>query len=325
MKRVLVICDGMADIPVSGLDGKTPLEAAYTPTMDFMAKHGRCGSLKTVPEGYYPGSEVAILTILGYSPEELPSGRGPLEAEGLGLKASHQQIVCRYELRDASYSVATLEKKYPSYIFRPISVTTGICILPPAFGQPPENEESIRFWSGDHSRKYISFSNKHHGFGITAPAKTVLIGSVPLICGIAKATGMDWIKPERATGDCNTDYAGKGDAAIAALLRYDVIIVHVEACDYASHKMDCMAKVQAIENIDRYIISPLIELLNNGGHQFSIAVMSDHPSLCEQGHHSNAPSPFLYYYPGISPDEVSMFSEKEVVKGSLIKIADIYE
>ena len=53
MKQILVICDGMADSPMERLNGKTPLQAAETPALDFLAANGRCGSLRTVPEGHY--------------------------------------------------------------------------------------------------------------------------------------------------------------------------------------------------------------------------------------------------------------------------------
>ena len=61
MKYIIVLGDGMADEPIGELGGRTPLQAADTPAMDWLAAHGRCGLLKTVPDGYHPGSEIANL------------------------------------------------------------------------------------------------------------------------------------------------------------------------------------------------------------------------------------------------------------------------
>ena len=62
MKYIIVLGDGMADEPIGKLGGRTPLQAADTPAMDWLAAHGRCGLLKTVPDGYHPGSEIANLS-----------------------------------------------------------------------------------------------------------------------------------------------------------------------------------------------------------------------------------------------------------------------
>ena len=80
MKYVVVLGDGMADWPLPMLDGRTPLQAANTPHMDFLAKHGEVGLVRTVPEGMPPGSDTANLAVLGYAPEKYYSGRSPLEA-----------------------------------------------------------------------------------------------------------------------------------------------------------------------------------------------------------------------------------------------------
>ena len=66
MKYIIVLGDGMADEPIAELGNKTPLQAADTPIMDWLASHGRCGRLNTVPEGFEPGSEIANMSVLGY-------------------------------------------------------------------------------------------------------------------------------------------------------------------------------------------------------------------------------------------------------------------
>lgn len=324
MKRVIVICDGMADEPVSSLGGKTPLEYAHTPALDMLAEMGRCGSLQTVPEGFYPGSEVAILSILGYEPSSLPLGRGPLEASGLGISIPEGYTAMRYQIDGENMDIMDLKSRFKDCRFIPIAATKGICIAPSDDVATLGKLSDITFWSGDSYRKYSPLSSIHQTEDGT-PLKTVIIGAVPLLRGIAIETGADWIKPEYATGTTHTDFKGKGEAAVSALDNYDLVIVHVEACDFASHALDVNGKIRSIENIDKYIISPLLDIAVTTESDLAIAVMSDHPSLCESGCHSSENSPFAYFHPGIKADKVKCFSEKSVRDGSLSKISDIYE
>jgi 2,3-bisphosphoglycerate-independent phosphoglycerate mutase len=98
MKYVIIVGDGMADYPVKSLGGKTPLMVAKTPHMDFMAGQGEIGLVRTVPEGFNPGSEIANLSIFGYDPIHYYTGRGPLEAASLGVKLSDHDIAFRCNL-----------------------------------------------------------------------------------------------------------------------------------------------------------------------------------------------------------------------------------
>ena len=75
MKYIIVLGDGMADEPIGKLGGRTPLQSADTPAMDWLAAHGRCGLLKTLPDGYHPGSEIANLSVLGYDLDRVFEGR----------------------------------------------------------------------------------------------------------------------------------------------------------------------------------------------------------------------------------------------------------
>ena len=80
MKHIIILGDGMADWKVPELGNKTLLQYANTPEMDRLARLGRTGMLKTVPDGFHPGSEVANSSILGYDQHKVYEGRGPLEA-----------------------------------------------------------------------------------------------------------------------------------------------------------------------------------------------------------------------------------------------------
>lgn len=98
MKYIIVLGDGMADEPIESLGGKTPLEAASTPSMDFLAKSGRMGTFITVPKGFHPGSEIANLTVLGYDVTKVFEGRGSLEAASMGVKIEPQEMAMRCNL-----------------------------------------------------------------------------------------------------------------------------------------------------------------------------------------------------------------------------------
>lgn len=95
MKYIVIQGDGMADKGLAALGGATPLQAANTPTFDYMAENGRCGLLQTIPEGFPPGSEVGNLSILGYDVHDCFEGRGPLEAASIGYDMKHNDLAMR--------------------------------------------------------------------------------------------------------------------------------------------------------------------------------------------------------------------------------------
>ena len=98
MKAVVVLGDGMADYPIPELCGKTPLMAASTPAMDWIAKNGRNGLFRTIGPGLSTGSAVANLSVLGYDPAVDYSGRGVLEAASLGIPLTEDDLVLRVNL-----------------------------------------------------------------------------------------------------------------------------------------------------------------------------------------------------------------------------------
>ena len=95
MKHIIILGDGMADLPVERLGGKTLLQYAHKPMMDQLAREGRCGRLITVPEGFPPGSEVANTAILGYDLNKVYEGRGPLEAASIGYEMADDDMAIR--------------------------------------------------------------------------------------------------------------------------------------------------------------------------------------------------------------------------------------
>lgn len=95
MKYIVVISDGMADYPVPELESKTPLQAADTPTFDFLARHGEVGMVNTIPAGMQPGSDTANLSVMGYNPAVYYSGRSPFEAVSMGLTLADTDVIFR--------------------------------------------------------------------------------------------------------------------------------------------------------------------------------------------------------------------------------------
>ncbi|MHB9055462.1 MAG: cofactor-independent phosphoglycerate mutase [Paludibacteraceae bacterium] len=98
MKYIIVLGDGMADEPIPSLGNKTPLQAANTPSIDKLAKIGRCGMFDTIPEGFSPGSEIANLTVMGYDVNKCFEGRGTLEAASMGIEIKEDEMAMRCNL-----------------------------------------------------------------------------------------------------------------------------------------------------------------------------------------------------------------------------------
>ncbi len=94
-KYLILIGDGMADWPVASLGNRTPLEAAYLPNLDYMASHGALGTVQVVPKEMYPGSDVSNLSIIGYDPREVYTGRSPLEAASMGIELGKDDVAVR--------------------------------------------------------------------------------------------------------------------------------------------------------------------------------------------------------------------------------------
>ena len=143
----------------------------------------------------------------------------------------------------------------------------------------------------------------------------LMITAVDLLRGIATLIGWDLVEVAGATGYTDTDYAAKGQAALEALERVDVVCVHVEATDEASHQGDVEAKIEALEQIDQQIVAPLHEALKNRG-DYRLLVTPDHPtSLCTRTHTHGA-VPFALAGKGIEADEARGYDEQSAGRSS---------
>jgi 2,3-bisphosphoglycerate-independent phosphoglycerate mutase len=119
-----------------------------------------------------------------------------------------------------------------------------------------------------------------------------MISAVDLLVGIAKLLGWDRIDVPGITGYVDTDYAAKGRYAADALDRYDLVCVHVEAPDEASHEGSFEKKVKAMQDIDAQVIPPIVEKLKSFG-DWRILISPDHPTHISTKTHSHGPVPWV--------------------------------
>lgn len=140
-----------------------------------------------------------------------------------------------------------------------------------------------------------------------------MITAVDLLRGIAALVGWPRIEVDGATGYLDTDYAAKGRAAIEALSTYDVVCVHIEAPDEASHEGRHEAKIEALEQIDQHIVGPLAEALKEQG-DFRMLITPDHPTPCSTKKHSHGLVPLLMVGTGIEADSQMTYSEQSAAQ-----------
>lgn len=362
MKYIVMLGDGMADYPVEALGGKTPLEVAKKPNIDRLARGGRLGMVKTVPDGLKPGSDVANLSAMGYDPLKCYTGRSPLEAVSIGIQMDDTDVAFRCNLVTLSDEAEYAEKTmmdyssgeittaeaaeliravdeafrtdeilfYPGISYRHCMIwhqgPVGLNLTPPhdisdrkiteylpqnpvildlmkrsyeilkdhpinrdriARGLNPAN--SIWLW-GEGTRPGVT------GFEAAYGVKASVISAVDLIKGIGLCAGMKVIEVEGATGNIDTNFKGKGEAALKTLLDgQDLVYIHVEAPDECGHHGDLEGKIQAIERIDQDIVGPLLNGLEAVGADYSILVMPDHPTPISIKTHISDPIPYLLY------------------------------
>jgi len=131
MKHIIFIIDGAADYPIDELGGKTPLMVANKPNIDSLAKKGKCGLLKTIPENFNKGSAVANLSILGYDPLIYFHGRGVLEAAAMGVKLNIKDVavrcntLCVEDSKIKNYSAGYISNKESAELIKAIDKKLG--------------------------------------------------------------------------------------------------------------------------------------------------------------------------------------------------------
>lgn len=160
---------------------------------------------------------------------------------------------------------------------------------------------SVWLWGQGGAPSLTPFAEKYGPRG-------AMITAVDLLRGIAALVGWDRIEVPGATGYLDTDYAAKGRHAVEALNEYDLVCVHVEAPDEASHEGRCDEKVKAIEAIDREIVGPVAEALIKAG-DYRVMISPDHPTFLSTKKHTHGDVPVCLAGAGVEPDAATAYHD----------------
>lgn len=382
MKYVVVILDGAAGWPLAQLGDRTTLQAARTPHLDTLAREGRVGLARTVPEGAEPSSSAACTSILGYDPVCDHVGRGAIEAASMGVTLAPDQVALRVNtvtITDGlmtSYAaghISTEESRaiarevaahlddetftlYPGIAYRHILVVTGHPELLETAYTPPHDisdrevaphvmsgpgaallhdyvgrarpllkDSDINrcrvaagklpvtdlwpFWPGAAPKSLIPFADKR-------TISSAMTSGVDLLNGLAVLVGMDRLEIVGVTGDSDNDYAGQAAGALAALADHDLVVIHVESPDEEGHAGDALAKVAAIEAIDREVISRVVAYAAEA--EVRVLAMPDHPTPIAIKTHVGDPVPFLIWGSGVASNGAQAFCEADAAATGLV-------
>lgn len=178
-------------------------------------------------------------------------------------------------------------------------------------GLNPAN--SAWFWGAGTRPALASFEEK-------TGKKGVMISAVDLLKGIAVGADMDCIIVEGANGGLHTNYEGKADAAIHALLEdgYDFAYVHVEAPDEMGHMGAMTDKITAIENVDGRVVARITEAMDRSGEDYRLMILPDHPTPICVRTHTSEPVPYMIYDSRKAIDGIHTYNEKEAAKSTCI-------
>ena len=173
-----------------------------------------------------------------------------------------------------------------------------------AQGKNPAN--SIWFWGPGTKPILTSFEEKNH-------KKGVMISAVDLLKGIAVGAGMANIEVEGANGGLDTNYEGKAQAAVDALVKqgYDFAYIHVEAPDEMGHQGSIERKIKAIENLDSRVIRPVKEGLDASGEDYRLLILPDHPTPIRARTHTSDPVPYILYDSRKIQKNTGKYNERE--------------
>lgn len=167
MKYIVILTDGAADTPNKELDGKTPLEVAVKPNIDRLAQLGEVGMVKTVPEGFPPGSDVANLAVFGYDPQKYYTGRSPLEAESIGVHLELTDTTFRANVVTLSDEEKYEDKTMVDYSSDEISTEEAHQLIE-AVNKELKCDE-YEFFGGTSYRHLLVWHNKENEFSLTPP------------------------------------------------------------------------------------------------------------------------------------------------------------
>ncbi len=167
MKYVVILGDGMADYPLSELNGKTPLDVAQKLFIDELCKISNIGLIKTVPDGMKPGSDVANLSVLGYNPKEVYTGRSPLEAGSIGIDLLDTDIATRANLVTVSEEPNYADKTMIDYSAGEISTEEAKVLID--YLAEKLNDDKYKLYSGISYRHCFVTANGKLAGDLTPP------------------------------------------------------------------------------------------------------------------------------------------------------------
>lgn len=170
-------------------------------------------------------------------------------------------------------------------------------------GLNPAN--SLWFWGAGTKPMLDSFEEKYG-------KKGMMISAVDLLKGIAKGAGMGVAQVEGANGGLHTNYEGKAQAAVDALLKegYDFAYIHVEAPDEMGHQGSLERKIEAIQYLDARVVKPVREQLDESGEPYRLLILPDHPTPIHKRTHTADPVPYLLYDSTRAMEGPDSYSEK---------------
>ena len=366
MKYIVILGDGMADYAVKEFDGKTILDGANKPNIDYMSEHGELGCVKTVLDGMKPGSDVANLSVMGYDTTKCYSGRSPLEAASIGVDLKDTDVTFRTNLvtlsdeeeyenktmldysageistEEAAELIKAVEEElhteyahfFAGVSYRHLLVwangSTNVSLTPPhdisdkkvtdylpkgdngeellslmkrsqeilinhpvnkkrvEMGKNPAN--SIWVWGEGSKPQLENFYDKYN-------LKASVISAVDLIKGIAKCADMKSIDVPGVTGNWDTNFDGKAQAALDTLLKdgQDLVYVHMEAPDECGHQGNAEKKKLSVELIDEKVVGFLRTKLKEAGVDYKMLILPDHPTPISLKTHVSDPVPYVIY------------------------------
>ena len=184
MKYVVLLCDGMADLPREDLTGKTPMGTAKKPNMDKLAKVSEVGLVKTVIDSLKPGSDVANLSVLGYDPSVYYSGRSPLEAGSIGIDMKPTDVSFRCNLVTLSEEENYEDKTILDYCAGDISSEEAAELI--AFIQEKMGDEEFSFYSGVSYRHCLIWDNGTLDVGTLTPPHDITGRKITDYLGVNK-------------------------------------------------------------------------------------------------------------------------------------------
>ncbi len=276
----------MADDSALNDGALASLSEAVTPAIDYIRTHGISSRRDFILPGESVGSEYAIASILR---SKVRIARGPLEAIGLGLNLPADYSAARVDRIDSEAD----KRPWPEEILSELRnrgvksyelPTGGTLMIKPA-ADSPFGETLREIGVADADFRVWGEGNCYTPDSHTQRRGTVVAG-LSLLRGLAEVAGMIFVRPQGADGTLTTNYAAKAEAAISLLKAgVEMVAVHIEAPDTASHLRRCDLKTEALSLIDRHIVAPLLDYALSCDREVEITVMSDHPASPLSGRH----------------------------------------